>query len=72
MCVSQLAYSSASEAEPNGRVPPCLEKNSYLAPIHILQLKNEAGCGQSWGFNERPVPGMYGQVYLVKISDLFF
>jgi len=47
-------------------------ENGYLAPIQCHMLKTEWACGRAVGFNERPSPEMYGQVYLVKLSDLFF
>lgn len=72
MCVSQLACSSTSEAEPHGGVPPCLEKTVASHQSISCGYENECAGDRAGGFNESLMPGMYGQVYLAKISDLFF
>lgn len=74
---SQLAYSSASEAE---RSQQGAERSPVPAWGEELPCTNTAkpaekreGWGQDLGgFNERPKPGMYTLVYLVRLSDLFF
>lgn len=73
--LSQLAYSNVSQAERSLQGPSSLGENSYFAPIQHRQLKNEWASDRAWEgrcSNERPTPGMYTQVYLVKLSDLFF
>lgn len=67
---SQLGYTSASKSECSQQFTP--GESGYPAPIQYHQLKNEWAGDRAGGFNERPMPGMYVQVYLVKHSDLFF
>ncbi len=53
-----------------GSFPP--GESSYPAPLKHRRLKNEWAGDRTGSFNERPMPGMCTQVYLVKLSDLFF
>lgn len=74
---SQLAYSSASEAERSQQGAERSQfrpgERSYPAPIPQKPAEKREGRGQDLGgFNERPEPGMYTLVYLVRLSDLFF
>lgn len=61
-------------------VPQRLNAHSRVSPswgkqlplIQHRRLKNEQASDGAGVFNERPMPGMYGQDYLVKLGDLFF
>lgn len=69
---SQLAYSSASEAERSQQGPSRLGLAVTLHRSSTASWKTSGPVTGLGGFNERPMPGMYEQVYLVKLSDLFF